>query len=412
VWREPDAAGDDARMGAADRLVTSRFITVVVCGLAYFMALGMLLPVVPRYVENRLGGGSVAVGVAVGALFVGAVLLRPYVGRIGDRTGRRLLIIVGAAVVAVSVVLYGVVESLPFLIGVRLLTGVGEAAFFVGAATMITDLAPPARRGEAISYWSIAVYGGLAFGPALGEAVLDGGGFTMVWLVSGGLAAVATVLGLFTREEKRPAAEAGAAGVGVINRAAIAPGAVLFSGLIALAAFVTFVPLYVDEVGLGGADTVFLLYGGLVLAVRIIGARLPDTLGPRTAGSLALVGTTSGMAVMAAWGSAAGLFVGTVLFAAGASLLYPALLLLALGRAPDAERGSVIGTFSSFFDLSQGLGSLIVGGVAAATSYRGAFAAGAAAAAVGFVLLRLGRGTGGEARLGPDAVFLAEHPAP
>ena len=60
----------------------------------------------------------------------------------------------------------------------------------------------------------------------------------------------------------------------------------------------------------------------------------------------------------------AGLFVGTSLFAAGMSLLYPAMLLLALDRAPDTERASVVGTFSSFFDLSQGLGALILGGVA------------------------------------------------
>ena len=363
-----------------------------------------------------MGGGSVEVGLAVGILFVGAVLLRPWVGRIGDRTGRRLLIIVGAAVVGASVLLYGLVESLPFLVGARLLTGVGEAAFFVGAATMVTDLAPPERRGEAISYWSIAVYGGLAFGPVIGEGVLDASGYTAVWLVSAALAGVATVLGFCTREAVRPTAEERVSG-GVVNRAAVAPGTVLFAGLIALAAFTAFVPLYVDEVGLGGADGVFLLYGGLVLVVRIVGARLPDVLGPRLAGSLALVGTTSGMAVMAAWGSAAGLFAGTVLFALGASLLYPALLLLALNRASDAERGSVVGTFSSFFDLSQGLGSLMVGGIAAATSYRGAFGAGAVAALVGLVMLRLGHATTGHAgpgrkTLGPDEVFVAEHPGP
>ncbi len=43
---------------------------VVTAGLSYFTALGMLLPVVPVYVEHRLGGGGLAVGVAVGALFV------------------------------------------------------------------------------------------------------------------------------------------------------------------------------------------------------------------------------------------------------------------------------------------------------------------------------------------------------
>jgi MFS family permease len=385
---------------------------VVGAGLAYFLSLGMVLPVVPQYVEERLGGGSLAVGVAVGMLFVGAVVFRPWVGRLGDRTGRRLLMIVGAGIVAISVVLYGAVESLPFLVAVRALTGVGEAAFFVGAATMITDLAPVERRGEAISYWSVAVYGGLAFGPALGETVLEASDFSTVWFVAGGLALVATVLSVFTRDIERPAAPANQGPL--VNRAAIAPGTVLFCGLIALAAFTAFVPLYVDDVGLDGAEGVFILYGGLVLVVRIFGARLPDILGGKRSGAIALAGTAVGMAVMAIWGTAAGLFTGTVAFALGASLLYPALLLLALERGGEEERASVVGTVSSFFDLSQGLGSLLVGAVAAITSYQGAFAAGAVFAVLGFLLLRYGSASHvtRKATVADEGAFASEHPAP
>jgi MFS family permease len=369
-------------------LLTPRFLLVVLAGLLYFVALGMLLPVVPLYVEDRLGGGAAAVGVAVGSLFVGAVLFRPYVGRLGDRIGRRVLIIGGALIVAGSTALSGAVAALPFLVGIRLLAGVGEAAFFVGAATMVTDLAPVARRGEALSYWSVAIYGGLAVGPALGEAVLGDDQFVLVFLVAAGIALGAAALGLGTAEVERP--EGPPAPGPLWNRAALPPGLVLFLGLAGLAAFLAFARLYADELGMGGAQAVFLLYGGLVLCVRIIGARLPDVLGPRRAGTGALVATAAGMAVMASWRSPAGLLVGTAVFAAGMSLLYPALLVLALDAAPDAERASVVGTFSSFFDLSQGLGALMLGGVAELTGYRGAFGAAAGLALVGLVVLRGG----------------------
>ena len=62
----------------------------------------------------------------------------------------------------------------------------------------------------------------------------------------------------------------------------------LFLGLIGLAGFTAFVPLYVEDIGLGGADWIFLLYGGLILCVRIVGARLPDALGGRVAARIAL----------------------------------------------------------------------------------------------------------------------------
>jgi hypothetical protein len=89
------------------------------------------------------------------------------------------------------------------------------------------------------------------------------------------------------------------------------------------------------------------------------------------------------------------------------------LLLLALAGAPETERASVVGTFSGFFDLSQGLGSLIVGAVASFAGYRGAFGAGAVAAAIGIAALR-GRALQQRrsATLDDAGALAAEHPGP
>src|SRR6478609_2020685 len=233
------------------RLLTLRFALVVTSGLAYFMALGMLLPVVPLFVKDELGGNNVAVGVVVGAFAVGAVLLRPFAGRIGDRMGRRVLIVGGAVIVGAAGLLYILASGVVSLVVVRVLAGIGEAAFFVGAASMITDLSPESRRGEAISYWSVAVYGGLAFGPLLGNVMLANDHFARVWMVSAGLAFVAAAIGLCTRETVTPtgAPSPGDEQPPLISRPALAPGAVLFLGLIGLAGFTEFVPLYVKQIG-------------------------------------------------------------------------------------------------------------------------------------------------------------------
>jgi MFS family permease len=366
-------------------LLTPRFLLIVASGLAYFLALGMLLPVVPLYAKRNLGAGDAIVGVVVGSLFVSAVLLRPYLGRLGDRHGRRMLMVGGALMVAVSIALYGLVEAVPWLIGARVLTGVGEAAFFVGAATMITDLAPLSRRGEGLSYWSVAIYGGLAFGPPLGEWVLGDDRYTLTWLVAAAFGVLAVALALCTSEVRQP--DGPPPSGPIVNRSALRPGTVLFLGLIGLAGFSAFVRLHAEDLDLSGAGGVFLFYGAIVLCVRIGGAKLPDQLGARRAGTVALVGAALGMAIMAVWPSVVGLFVGTAVFAVGMSLLYPALLVLALSRAPDSERASVVGTFSSFFDLSQALGALLLGGVAELGGYRSAFAVAGAAALAGLAVL-------------------------
>jgi MFS family permease len=391
-----------------ERLLTPRFVLVVAVGLAYFLALGMLLPVVPLFVKHELLGNDVAVGVAVGAFAVGAVLLRPFAGRIGDRLGRRVLIVAGALLVAIAGVLYLLVSGLAALVAVRVLGGIGEAAFFVGAASMVTDLAPEARRGEAISYWSVAVYGGLAFGPYAGTLLLDGDHYDRVWIASAALALVAGVLGLLTTETVRPAGPrvAGQPRPPLFSRSALAPGAVLFLGLVGLAGFVEFVPLYVGQIGIASSGGVFLVYGCLILAIRIFGARLPDRLGPVRAGTAATVLAGTGLVVMALIPNAVGLYAGTAIFSVGMSLLYPAMLTLALTGLADNERGSAVGTVSSFFDASQGLGALMLGGVAALSGYRGAFLAGAVLAFAGVVLLRSRAVMAGRGPADPVAVAL------
>jgi len=201
------------------------------------------------------------------------------------------------------------------------------------------------------------------------------------------LAGAAAAVGVFTKDVARsgpPPREEH-----LVHRAAVAPGAVLALALVGLAGFNAFVPLYTDELH-HGAEGVFLCYGVLVLVVRIFGARLPDTMGAVRAGSLATMFAASGLALMAAWRGWFGLFAGTVLFSAGMSLCYPALLLLALQGVPDNERASVVGTFSSFFDLSQAVGALVCGATVALAGNRGAFATGAVLAVVALALLRSG----------------------
>ncbi len=368
-----------------ERFVTAQFVLVTLAGGLYFVSLGTGIAVLPVFAKHEFHSGALGVGIAVGAFAVGAVILRPFAGRIGDRTGRRVLVIGGAAIVAVTTFGYVFATSLPALVGIRLVGGIGEAAFFVGAATMITDLSPVDRRGEALSYWSVAVYTGLAFGPKIGESVQQAWGFHAVWYVGGALAAAAAMLGFFTRETRPDVTPT--EGGPLLHRAAILPGIIMFLGLIALAGYTAFLKLYGRTFGIEDVGDFFLLYGGLVLAIRIFGATLPDRLGPLRGGTVALTGAGTAMVVIALFPSRVGLIVGTVIFAFGMSMMYTNLMTLALVGVDERERAAVVGTFSTFFDLSQGFGAFLVGAVVSLTSYEGGFFFGALASAAGLALL-------------------------
>lgn len=370
---------------ARPRLVTPVFVLITLSTFAYFVSVGALIPTLPLYVEGPLGGGDVAVGLGIGAFSLSAVLLRPFSGRLSDVRGRRLLLVAGAGLVTVSVAGYVFVSSLIPLLALRLVTGAGEAFFYVGAASAINDIAPDERRGEALSFFSLALYAGMAIGPILGEAALGEDRFDAAWLLAAGAAGVALLLGWKVPDTRSEEVASGP--TPLIHRAALVPGTVLAASVWGLAGFSTFVPLYARELGLEGSSYVFATYSGLVLALRLFGAQIPDRLGTRLTSRLALTASALGLAVMGFADVAWGLFAGGAIFGIGQALAFPALMSMAIRGAPASERGAVVGTFTAFFDLAFGLGAVTLGAIASVFGYEGSFKFAALVALGGLGLL-------------------------
>jgi MFS family permease len=370
------------------RLVSPVFVLITLSTFAYFVSVGTLLPTLPRYVEGPLGGGSISVGLVIGAFSLAAVMLRPVVGRIGDARGRRLLILGGAGLVGASVAAYVVASNMVVLLLLRLATGAGEAAFYVGAASAINDLAPEERRGEALSFFSLALYAGIALGPVLGETVLNHTHYNAAWIASAACAFLACALAIGI-PDTRDETQEGPRSNRIIHPAALLPGTILAAGIVGLTGFNSFIPLYVLTLGMKGSRLIFVTFSVVVLMVRGFGAQLPDRLGPRFSARAALVTSAMGLAVIAAWAHPAGLILGTVLFALGQALAFPALMTIAIRGAPSSERGSVVGTFTAFFDLAYGAGAISLGAVVDLLGYRGMFATSSAVAVGGLVLLFL-----------------------
>ena len=371
------------------RLVTPTFVLVGLASLAYFTADGILLPAVPLFVEGPLRGGDVAVGVSVGAFSATALLLRPWAGRLGDRRGRRLLMILGGALVGLSVAAYAVATAVPALVAFRLVTGVGEAFFFTGAASVVADLAPEERRGEAVSFFSLALYLGIGIGPLFGEAAIRALGFGVTWLIASGVALFSALLALGIPETRPPVSPDEDVPSKLIHPGALLPGTVLLTSVMGQAGFFAFLPLYAPQVGQEGSRFVFLMYSAIVIAIRSFGARIPDVLGPERCSRISLLFSAAGLAISGTWRSPVGLVVGTAVFAVGSSLAFPALMVLALRGTSARERGAVLGTFTAFVDLAFGLGPASLGFVATAGGYGSVFLAASGIAVVGFTLLFL-----------------------
>lgn len=366
------------------RLFTRPFISLFAASLAFFVSGAVFLPVVPRFTIGPLGGDNFAVGVVLGAFAIASLLMRPFAGRFADRRGRRIVLIVGAVITVGASFGHLAAGTIPLLVVMRLLLGVGEALFFVAALASATDLAPDHRRGEAISLISLSLYLALAIGPVIGEAVLGSIGFGAVWLAAGALALFAVLLTWFAPETLPPASRSTAAGrQQLLHRRGIEPGLLLLCGVWGMGPFFAFLPLLADERGLGGAGTFFGVFAIIVVGLRIVGAKLPDRIGAARLSGTALVVSAIGMAIAGVAPTFVGLLVATMVFAIGVAFTFPAIMAMAvIGVAAD-ERGAVVGTAGLFVDAAFGLSPAVLGLLAQSSGYPSTFLVSAVVAAVG-----------------------------
>jgi MFS family permease len=364
-------------------LLSPRFLALCAGASLYFLGLNMTIPVLPLFVEEELGGRNIEVGLAVSSFGIAAAFIRPFIGPLGDRMGRRTLVVCGTLLAAAATATTALATTIPAVIAIRAVTGIGEAAVFVGIASSIQDLTPDDRRAEAASYFSLTIYGTLLVGPLLGGWIRDEHGTDWVWLVAGLLAGLAAFVGLSAPgppENKPPFPPFRR----LIHSASVRPGMMLFAGLLGYTGFLAFAVVHGERIGMENPERIFVVFGAVIITLRLFAARLPDRLGPLLTTRISLSFGVAGLLTLYLWQEAAGVYLAAATLAVAQTFLFPALFALVVDRAPDEERSQAIGSFSMFFDLAFGLGGPLIGAIGDWTDLGTGFlvCAGVAAAAL------------------------------
>ncbi|MDX7643662.1 MFS transporter [Aeromonas caviae] len=117
------------------------------------------------------------------AYLLGITCLTVVAGRLGDRLGRRRLLLWGSGVFVLASLLCALAPSIGWLIAARALQGAGAACMLVLSLAMVGQLVPPARRG-----WGMGLLGtlsacGTALGPSFGGLLIAGFGWQAPFLL-------------------------------------------------------------------------------------------------------------------------------------------------------------------------------------------------------------------------------------
>jgi MFS family permease len=362
------------------RITPSRaaFAGIFVVTMLGLVSIGATLPVLPRYVKGPLGGGDIEVGIVTGAFAITGLACRPLAGHLADTRGRKRVVIGGSIATAIAGVLYFVPAGIPGLIVARLFLGLGEGAVYTAGSAWVVDMTPPERRGRIIGLYGLAIWGGLALGPPIGELILHATSFEMVWVFAAAAPLIGALIALRIPESFAPRSAEHERRL--ISREALRPGLGLSLAIVGYATVAAFIVLHLDERGIGHGAAVFTAFATSVVAMRILGGWLPDRFGSIPCAVAAGLIEAAGLVAIGAAESATVAIVGAVGMGAGFSLLFPSLALVVINRVPEERRGVAMGTFTAFFDLGMGIGSPIAGAVAAIGGYEAAFLLAAACA--------------------------------
>ncbi|MDB4952392.1 MAG: major facilitator superfamily 1 [Gemmatimonadetes bacterium] len=185
------------------------------------LALCMLLPSLGTSIANvalptladAFGASFQQVQWVVLAYLLGTTTLIVSVGRLGDVTGRRRLLMVGIFLFTAASCLCGNAPALWLLIAARAVQGLGAAVMMALTMAFAAEAVPKARTGSAMGLLGTMSAVGTALGPSLGGALIARLGWPSIFLINVPLGILALALAQRCLPADRQASRAGQAGL-------------------------------------------------------------------------------------------------------------------------------------------------------------------------------------------------------
>jgi MFS family permease len=335
-----------------------------------FTGFYLLLPTFPLFIK-QLGGNESQVGLTVGMFTLSAVVFRPAVGVLLDRYGRRPFLFWGLLFFVVSMILYDWAGGIAALLVLRFFHGASWAFSTTAIGTSITDVIPPARRGEGMGWSGMATTAAMAIGPMVGIWVIQNHSFQLLFIIAACLSAVALLLSVATKIPYQPKAEAKR--LVIFEKSTLPVTAALFFLTVSYGGITTFLPLFAQSIEVN-AGAFFLVYAVTLTLTRPIAGQLSDRRGESSVIMVSLLVTMTALFVLVFTRGFAGVIASAVLYGLGFGAAQPALQAANLRLAHPEKRGVATASFMTAFDLGIGLGSIALGWISQYTGYTVLFA--------------------------------------
>ncbi len=150
------------------------------------LGVGIIAPLLPLYAEN-LGATGVWLGIIFAGFSISRAIFMPIIGRLSDRYGRKLFLVIGLFAYSVTSLGYIWAGDVYQLTLVRLIQGAAAGMIIPIAQAYVGDISPQGEEGTWMGYFNTAFFTGFGIGPLMGGVLTDHFGMNIAFYSMGGL---------------------------------------------------------------------------------------------------------------------------------------------------------------------------------------------------------------------------------
>ncbi|PAE24704.1 MFS transporter [Bacillus sp. 7894-2] len=354
-------------------LWTKDFLSISVTSFFLFMGFYVLLTTLPLYILDDLKGDETQVGLIISVFLIAAVISRPFTGKWIDEVGRRKILLASLIVFAVSSLLYFWADTMPALLALRFLHGVGFGMATTATGAIVAEIVPDERRGEGLGYYAMFMNLAMVIGPFAGLTIVQYASFKWIFALCTVLSFIAIVLGAFVKipqktesSVKHPSFTLSSLFEKNAVPVAISAGILAF----AYSGVLSFISVYAKELDLlEAASFFFVVYAAFIIMSRPFTGRWFDAYGENKVIYPAIILFAAGLFLLSQANSTFVFLLSGAVIGLGYGTIVPSLQTVAIKQADPAKRGLATSTFFTLFDTGIGLGSYVLGILAVKTGF-------------------------------------------
>ena len=339
-------------------------ILVNLTGLIIGISYGLHGPILPIFAKNVIGATYSELGIIGLANFVPYMFIPLFVGILLDRINNAHLLAIGAAINSASIYLLSIAQSVPEILGFRIMTGVAHAFFWPPCESIISNESTEKNRVKNISWFTMFFVMGFMIGPLLGTAFLENLDITYRILFQ--IAAFILAAGIITAllaSRKRVKIHHERFTFSAIKDMKKFPEVItlLIFCTSSFGIILTIYPAFLNDKGMDATDVLYLFFAFGIS--RVISLALAGKFAKKTSQTLiaATLAVSIGLAISVVADSIITFGIALVLMGFGFSIFFPLTLEIILSKTRKGISGKIIGAYETIFGLGWAVGPTIGG---------------------------------------------------